>query len=1033
MCAARHDAETLMLGGGRAMARLRLSLLGALQLTLDGQPVSGFAYNKARALLAYLAVEADRPHHRDTLVGLLWPELPATAARTNLRQALANLREAIGDAGATPPFLLITRDSIQFNPDSDYELDLDAFVALLAACENHTHRHLERCRSCAARMEQAITLYRGDFLAGFSVGDSAPFEEWQLRQRERLHRQALDTLAHLADYYEQRGDSEAARHHAQRQVELEPWREEAHRQLMRLLARGHQRTAALAQYETCRRILARDLGVEPEAETTALYERIRDTTNAELSTRRDASQHMQNFPAQTTRLIGRETELSELGALLENPACRLITIVGPGGIGKTRLALAAAAEQADVFRHGAAFVPLAAISLAELLVPTILSALSVGLQGQEEPRDQLLDYLRGKELLLVLDNVEQLLAPHQDEHAGFADLLVAILVHAPGITLLVTSRERLGLAGEWLFDISGLSYPLGESVEAIESYTAVQLFVQRATQVRRQFALVEGEAPAVARICRKVEGLPLAIELAAAALRTRTCEAIADAIERNLSTLTTGLRAVPERQRSMAATFEHSWYLLSDAEQQVFAQLSAFRGGFDEDAAAQVAQATPELLAALLDKSLLRWDGAARYDMHELVRQYAREKLEQVGEADRTYARHATYYLALAEMAAAALHGSQQATWLERLEQEPDNLNAALDWFGEREYAEQSWRLAAALYPFWEMRGYQAEAHTRFTKLLTRAEADGTAGARTAAWANLLTSAGLLAVDRGEIAKARSLFVESLAIYRERGDTHGSAEAVFGLAQVDVLKGDYPQAASRFEESLALFRAAGDRRGCALALKGIGRMARDQGDFQRADRCFAEGLALLEQVGDRRGRTTLLIAIAEAARLQADYARAAALYDKCLAEFRALGDTFLIALVLLNAGYVHLNQGDPARADGYFLESLTLWRELGLPPWAIVGCLVGLGGVAAARQQPERAAHLFGAAIQDNTLSSVMEPADQADTECCIAAARAQLDEAIFAAAWAEGQVMTSEQAIAYALQGSEVTSASSITRAALQ
>jgi tetratricopeptide (TPR) repeat protein len=405
--------------------------------------------------------------------------------------------------------------------------------------------------------------------------------------------------------------------------------------------------------------------------------------------------------------------------------------------------------------------------------------------------------------------------------------------------------------------------------------------------------------------------------------------------------------------------------------------------------------------------------------MHELVRQYAGEKLERAGEAEHARDRHAAYYLALAETAASALHGPQQATWLERLEQEPDNLNAALGWFDERAYAEQSWRLAAALYPFWEMRGYQTEAHMRLTKLLIRAKADGTSGARTAAWANLVTSAGLLAVDRDDLANARSLFVESLAIQRERGDTRGSAEAVLGLAQVDVNEGNYAHAEALFEESLALFRAAGDLRGCALSLKGIGRMARDQGDFERADRCFAEGLTLLEQVGDRRGRATLLIAIGEAARLRGDYTRAVALYDECLAQFRALGDTFLIALVLQNAGYVLLNQSDSARAGAYFTEGLVLSRELGSPPWMIVGCLVGLGGVAAARQQPERAARLFGAAIQDNTLSSVMEPADQADTERCIAAARTQLDAATFAAAWAEGQAMTSEQAIGYALEAS--------------
>jgi predicted ATPase len=445
---------------------------------------------------------------------------------------------------------------------------------------------------------------------------------------------------------------------------------------MHVLVLSSQRSAALAQYEICRRILVRDLRVELEAATTALYEQIRDRETGrqgdkETSTQAGVQSLSQsprllvapaprhNFPAQTTLLIGRETELVELGTSLENPACRLVTIVGPGGIGKTRLALAAATEQALTFTHGAAFVPLAAISSATFLAPAIMTALDVALQGQRDPRDQLLEYLREKELLLLLDNFEQLLAPDLREEESGAVLLTDMLQRAPRVTLLVTSRERLALEGEWVFDLAGLSYPLDDPIDGVEAYESVQLFLQRAGQVRRQFALVEGEARAVARICRLVEGLPLAIKLAAAGLRTRSCAAIADAIERNLSVLATGLRAVPERHRSMWATFEHSWRLLSDEERQVFPRLSVFRGGFEEDAAAQVAQATPQLLAGLIDKSLLRWDGVARYDLHEMVRQYAGEKLEEVGETERLSRQQAAYFLALAEASEPELQARQ--------------------------------------------------------------------------------------------------------------------------------------------------------------------------------------------------------------------------------------------------------------------------------------------------------------------------------------------------------------------------------------
>jgi predicted ATPase/DNA-binding SARP family transcriptional activator/tetratricopeptide (TPR) repeat protein len=990
------------------MTRLSLALLGPVQILLAGQPVGGFTNNKARALLAYLAVETYRPHQRDALATLLWPEMPDEAARHNLRQALTNLRTAIGDASATPSFLLITRDTIQFNPASDYDLDISTFMELLRAFESHAHRHLERCRSCTARMEQAITVYRGDFLAGFSVGDSAPFEEWQLRQRERLHQQALDTLTHLADYHERRGEDETARRYAQRQIELEPWREEAHRQLMRLLARSGQRSAALARYESCRRILAGDLGVEPEAETTALYEQIRD--NKIFNSQFSISRH--NFPAQTTPLIGRETEVAELGALLENPAHRLITIVGTGGIGKTRLALAAAAELADVFADGAAFVPLQAISSAAFVASAILSALDTPLQGQRNPRDQLLDYLREKELLLVLDNFEQLLAPDQSENEGGAALLADILQRAPGITLFVTSRGRLALPGEWLFDLAGLSCPAGATINGIEDYNAVRLFLQRARQVRRHFALADGEACAVARICRLIEGLPLAIELAAAALRTRSCTAIAEAIETSLSALTTELRAVPERQRSIRATFEHSWRLLSDEERRVFPRLSVFRGGFEEQAAVEVAQASPQLLAALLDKSLLRWDGVARYDMHELVRQYAGEKLEQVGEAEVLLRRHAEYYLALAEAAESQLKGAEQQTWLVRLEQEHANLGAALAWGlqeleteneelrmrsnqsgslfsiaqrpSDSQFAirqEVGLRLVAALARFWDLCGYREEWRIWVQRAAVALEAARPTVVRAKA---LLQVGRLLHDEQGDQARGVALVEESLALASALGDQQTSSWALHELGQMMYDRGDIARGIALVEQGLALAQAAGDTWSSAHMLYRLAELVRVTDNYARARALLADSLALLDQVGDSWGdaqargflalvamwdsdflqATTLLEQslvlnqairskggcawtlrlLAEAEWLLGDYARAAAHSQEALALYRELGDRRGIVTTLHQLGDVTREQGDCAQAIALFEECQILYRELN-DLAGIAGVFGGLGDV----------------------------------------------------------------------------------------
>jgi DNA-binding SARP family transcriptional activator len=390
------------------MAHLSLVLLGALRLELDGTPVTAFESDKVRALLAFLAVEADRPHRRDALAGLLWPERPERAAHLSLNQALANLRRAIGDRTAVTPLLRITPETIQFDRASDHDLDVVAFSDLLAACDQHSHRHPETCTSCARRLHQAAALYRGSFLDQFFLSDSALFEEWALVKRERLHRRVLRALAQLADYYERRGEYDAAQHYLWSQLELDPWREESHRQLMRVLALGGQRSAALMQYATCRRILTEELGVEPETETAALYAQIQ--RGAALTNGR-ATLPTTNVPAHTplTPFIGRETELAQLADRLEDRGCRLLTLVGLGGIGKTRLALQAATDQRASFRDGVCFVALAQLRSAEFVVPAIAGALRFAFHGAVDPKTQLLAYLRAKDLLLVLDNFEHLL------------------------------------------------------------------------------------------------------------------------------------------------------------------------------------------------------------------------------------------------------------------------------------------------------------------------------------------------------------------------------------------------------------------------------------------------------------------------------------------------------------------------------------------------------------------------------------------------------------------------------------------------
>jgi len=780
---------------------LRLALLGPVRVYHGSQRLTSFPTNKVLGLLVYLACTSESPHRREALAGLLWPDQPEDAARANLRQTLARLRRLIGDEDSGPaPYLLIDAQTVQFNRASDHTLDVVEFSALTLASERHAHRHAEACSTCAARWQRAADLYTGDFLAGLFIKDSVTFEEWALVLREHLRRQALTALGHLAGYAERQGQPAAARAALERLLALDPWREATHQQLMQLLARSGERSAALAQYEACRRLLAQELGVPPTAETTALYNRIR--AGAEIAPSAGAAQREQRLaalPAPTTPLVGRGAELAELAERLAQPAHRLITLVGLGGIGKTRLALAVAHDQAQAFEQGVVFVPLAALTSAEFVTSAILSALGVELDGQADPRRQLLDHLRARELLLILDNFEHLLA--DGGPASAAGRVADLLAQAPGVTLLITSRERLALSAEWVFELGGLPYPAAALVEAAGAaeFAAVQLFVERVQQSGRQVELAPDELAVVVRICQLVEGLPLAIELAAAARRQQSSVAIALALETGLAALATTLRDVPARHRSMWAACEHSWRLLTPAEQAVFRQLSVFRGGFQVEAAASIAGADVSVLLSLADKSLLRPLAAGRFELHEVLRHFAERQLAAAGETETTAERHGRYFLAWAETAELNLHGPAESQTLGDLERDHDNLRAALAWAMGRPDPTLALRLAGSLWRFWYGRGHSREGRQWLETALAAAGAGGSQALQRA-HAKALDGAGVLANLRGDQARAAEVYAGAGALYRALGDQAGLAAVLnhVGLLQMD--RGENAQANQTFEE-----------------------------------------------------------------------------------------------------------------------------------------------------------------------------------------------------------------------------------------
>jgi len=875
------------------MTRLSISLLGSFEITLDGKPIIGFATDKARALLAYLAVEADHPHRRDALAGLLWPDQPQKKARQSLRQALSHLRQAIGDDDDATPFLLVSREAIQFNPDCDHRLDVDEFATLVETCEQHRHRRLETCLPCMRRMERMIELCRGEFLEQFFVGDSSVFEEWAVLKREWFHRETMEALYHLANTYERRGDYKRAQQHAWQQVALEPWREEAQRQLMRLLALGGQRSAALVQFETCRRALADELGVEPTAETRALYERIRED---EAGVGEHSHTPILGLPSSPTPFVGREKELAELAELLADPDCRLVTLFGPGGIGKTRLALQVAADHLGAFEDGVAFVSLAHIDEDEPqhLIPAIGAGLGVPFHGGQDTEEQLLSYLRRKELLVVLDNFEHILE--------CGDFLSTMLQRVPGIELLVTSRERLNLREEWVYNVDGLAYPKDERPLESRTYSAIDLFCQHARRASQHFALDETTLPHVTRICQLVEGMPLAVELAAAWVGVRSCEEIAQEIARGPDPLTTRLRNVPARHRSIRATFEHSWQLLPETERALLAQLSVFRGGFGREAVGAVTGATATTLSDLLNKSLVRQVAPDRYDMHQLLRQYAAEKLESMPTArEAAQTQHARYFNAFLGRQQPRLKTAEQCQALQEIEIKIENARLAWDVAVSRGWAEQVEQSLESFYQFYDVRGRFREGISLLDRAVERWRDDPQ---HRRVFGAALARRGALCIQLGYYDQAETALEESLAICQRIEATSERIFCLLHLSHVLRHRGAYDQAEVLASKSLALSRQTQDEWSIARALDLIGLLRYRKGDLDQAEALCEESLSISRQIGHQRLMLLSLNKLADIACHPGDFVRAQTLFDECIALAQALGDSYDEAVHLNNQGTV---------------------------------------------------------------------------------------------------------------------------------
>ncbi|MCB0162747.1 MAG: AAA family ATPase [Anaerolineae bacterium] len=694
---------------------LKLSFLGTPQVILPTGEAARFAVDNALLLLAYLALDPAKAHRREELAAMFYTDSTEKQASQNLRQTLKRLRQTIKDDDDSRAYLLCTIQTLQFNAASSLWLDVNDFKALITATQQHRHRRLEACRDCMAQLAQAVALYRGDLLQGIGRREDSPLVDWLETTRDNLQRQVVNALHALARHHLARRQFAETEQCTTRLLHFDALDEEALRLQMHTLVLRGERNQALKRYRQFRNKLQAELDLEPAPETVKMARAIQAGNTPQLKLiqfqRNDRLLTYQKVSASAlpnilVPFVGRETELQQITRYLASQDCRLITLVGPGGVGKTRLAMRAAADDAPEWIHGAWLVSLDDVSPDDLET-TIAGALGLSAR-HNRLRARLYDHLREKELLLLLDNFEQLMSR--------TNLVKSLLDYAPDLKIIVTSREQLGIRGEQVIQVNGLKFPTGNELSPLaldeaawpdwsQTYSAVQLFLENGRRVNPGFWLGEHNLPSIIRICQQVAGLPLAIELASAWVRIFSCDEIAARLEQNLTLLRRRTTDVPGRHASMEAVFEHSWSLLPDEGREALRKLAIFRGKFSLEAAERIAGISPDHLAMLIDKSLLRRQGAVYFDLHPLLRQYAFAKLAQHPPLSQEMARqHGGYYLNQAATWA-DLYGHMPDEDLADLQFELENIDAAVQWASTTHQLTDFIRQWPGLAHFLEQRG----------------------------------------------------------------------------------------------------------------------------------------------------------------------------------------------------------------------------------------------------------------------------------------------------------------------------------------
>jgi predicted ATPase/DNA-binding SARP family transcriptional activator len=941
---------------------LRLFLLGPMRAYADEAGIKLPPRSRLLSLWGYLLIHRQRPTPRNLLAYTFWPDDAEAEARLNLRRHLHRLTQLLPAASPDRPWLLSDRSTLQWNPSADVWLDVAEF---------------ERLSGDPAGLVEAIDLYGGELMEGV-------YDDWVFIERERLRELHLQDLHLLVGQSEAALDYRQATLYAQRLLRYDPLREETYRTLMRLHAHSGDRAGVVRYFNACVTVLQRELNVEPSLETRQAYEAHLATEAPSAGQAVPASRAgpplRHNLPSQWTSFIGRTRELEAVRGLLAKS--RLLTLTGIGGVGKTRLALALANATLKDFADGTWWVDLAPLADPSLLGQAVASAMGLREQSTRPIAQALADAVHSKEVLIVLDSCEHLVAEG-------ARLVEDMLGEGAGLKFLATSTEALGVPGEVVWQVPPLSLPApvepGEapaSEVGPQSSSSVRLFADRAAAALPTFRLTPGNLPAVVRLCRALDGIPLALELAAARLKMLSVEQLVDRLDDRFRLLTGGSRTALPRHRTLRAVLDWSFGLLSETERALFRRLSLFVGGFTLESAETVCAGEPvpreqvlQLLSELVDKSLVMVSRAdpsrVRYGLLETVGHYARERLLESGEADRLRAVFQAFWVGLVEEAGERLlRGPDQEKWFWVIEQEYANLRGTLSYAeGAGDFVTQA-RMTGRLWPFWWTHGLVAEGRRWLESILPR----------------------------------RDGLPESL-----------QADVLHAAGRLMVLQGDYQQAGAVLEENLAVCRRLGDLPAIADALSSLGVVASSLQEYDRADRIWTEALEVYETQGDRWGVARALNNLGDLSVYRGDYAGALERLLHSVDLFRELSSTLGESISLINLGRAALLLGDAGRAEGYFRESLGLKVALA-DKEGIAWNLEGLAGVAGAAGETDRAARLFGAAQALRKSIGIPLPApDQPMYERIVAQSRLAADPLRWESLWTEGAAMDTDQAVAYA------------------